>query len=501
MTTHHNSTSILKGAALTITMRWTDRLIGLVSTLILARLLVPEDFGIIAMASLVVGLLDVLLDLGVNVALIQNRNAEAAHYNTAWTLRLVQTLISATLIVVGAPFAGDYFGDQRVVIVLQVMSFSLILMGLENIGVVTFQKNMQFGLDFRFMFLKRIAGFFVTIAAAWLLRSYWALVIGTLVSRLAGVMLSYRMHPMRPRFSFEKLGEIFGISQWMLISSIGRYLDANLHKILVGRRSGTVIMGGYNLADEISAMPSGELLAPLNRVLFPAFVAAKDNLDELKRLFLLTQGIQTLIGIPVAVGLAMVAHEAVLLFLGEKWLLTVPFVQLLALVNAAQAITSSGGYVMLTLGLVRYSALLVWLRVALFIALSYLILPTTGAMQIAALRLLTVLSCLLLSLWLVVRNLHNIQAKEIAATITRPLLGASVMAGVLYFGSAQILLPLIPTLLTKIIVGIVTYVSTIMFMWWFSGKPTGTETYLIQKIRIAIFRLKRKKTDFEKKDI
>lgn len=493
-------TSILKGAALTVTMRWTDRLIGIASTLILARLLVPADFGIIAMASLVVGLLDILLDLGVNVALIQNRNAEPAHYNTAWTLRLLQTLFSALLIVVSAPLAGDYFNDQRVVIVLQVMSIGLVLMGLENIGVVNFQKHMQFGLDFRFMFLKRIAGFFATIIAAWLLRSYWALVIGTLVSRLAGVLLSYLLHPMRPRFSFEKFGEIFGISQWMLINSIGRYLDNNLHKILVGRRSGTVIMGGYNLADEISAMPSGELLAPLNRVLFPAFVAVRDNLDELKRLFLLTQGIQTLIGIPVAVGLAMVSREAVLLLLGEKWMLAVPFVQLLALVNAAQAITTSGGYVMLTLGLIRYSALLVWLRVVLFIVMGYLILPTADAMDIAALRLLIILSCLALSLWLVTRHLKNVHIKEIAATITRPLLGASAMGVVLYFGAALISLPLIVTLLIKIVAGIVTYVSSVMFMWWISGKPAGTETYLIQKVSTTITGLRKRKTESNKKN-
>jgi O-antigen/teichoic acid export membrane protein len=230
MTYNKGRTSILKGAALAITMRWSDRMIGLASTLILARLLVPEDFGIIAMASLVVGLLDVLLDLGVNVALIQNRNAEPAHYDTAWTLRLLQTVVSATLIASGAPLAGDYFGDQRVVAVLQAMSIGLVLMGLENIGVITFQKNMQFGLDFRFIFTKRIAGFLATIAAAWFLRSYWALVIGTLVSKTTGVLLSYAMHPMRPRISFEKFREIFGVSQWMLIRSIGGYLDNNLTK-------------------------------------------------------------------------------------------------------------------------------------------------------------------------------------------------------------------------------------------------------------------------------
>lgn len=488
---HHNSTSILKGAILTITMRWTDRLIGLVSTLILARLLVPEDFGIIAMASLVVGLLDVLLDLGVNVALIQNRSAELAHYNTAWTLRLMQTVVSATLIAAGAPLAGDYFGDQRVVMVLQVMSIGLILMGLENIGVVTFQKNMQFGLDFRFMFLKRIAGFLATIAAAWFLHSYWALVIGTLFNRVTGVFLSYRMHPMRPRFSFEKLGDIFGVSVWMLIRSIGSYLDNNLHKMLVGRRSGTTTMGGYTLAEEISAMPSGELLAPINRVLFPAFVAAKGNPTELKRLFLLAQGVQTLVGIPVAAGLAMVAHEAVLILLGEKWLLAVPFLQMLALANVVQAITTSGSYVMITLGEVRNVALLAWVRVAIFVLAVFLAIPSADALQIAGVRVITVFSGLALALWLVMRTMRNVSFREISSTIARPLAGAAIMVIVLYFGISSTPLALAPALLLKIFTGIVVYSVSVMLLWWLAGKPTGTESYLIEKITNAIVRLKK----------
>jgi lipopolysaccharide exporter len=167
-------TSVFKGAILTVSMRWTDRLIGFGSTLILARLLVPADFGVVAMASLVVGLADVLLSLGVNVALIRNHNATPAHYNTAWTLRLAQSAIAATVVFVAAPAAALYFNDPRIIPVLRFMALGMLLVGMENIGIITFQKEMRFGLDFRFVFLKRIVGFLTTILAAWLLRSYWA---------------------------------------------------------------------------------------------------------------------------------------------------------------------------------------------------------------------------------------------------------------------------------------------------------------------------------------
>ena len=88
--------SVARSALITVAMRWTDRSIAFVSTLILARLLVPEDFGVIAMASLVIGLADVFFELGVNVALIQNKTPSQEHYDTAWTLRLIQTTLAAT---------------------------------------------------------------------------------------------------------------------------------------------------------------------------------------------------------------------------------------------------------------------------------------------------------------------------------------------------------------------------------------------------------------------
>ena len=101
-----------RGAVIVVAMRWTDRLIGLVSTLVLARLLVPADFGIVAMASIVVGLIDTLLALGVSSALIQNRNAGREEFDTAWTLGIIQGSMVAGIIWIAAPYAAASFHDR-----------------------------------------------------------------------------------------------------------------------------------------------------------------------------------------------------------------------------------------------------------------------------------------------------------------------------------------------------------------------------------------------------
>ena len=164
-------TTATRGALLSVGMRWTDRLLGLVSMAILARLLVPEDFGLVAMAMVAVGFFDVLLNLGVSAALIQHERAGREEYSTAWTLRLAQCVATALLLFALAPLIADYYDDARVVGVLRVAAVTVLIGGLENIGTVSFQRNMEFGRDFQFVVLKRLAGFICAIVLALALRS------------------------------------------------------------------------------------------------------------------------------------------------------------------------------------------------------------------------------------------------------------------------------------------------------------------------------------------
>ena len=483
MSAESKGTGVFKGAILYVLMRWTDRLVGFVSTLILARILVPADFGIIAMTSMVIGLVDIFMDLGVNIALIQNRHPTKSHYDTAWTLRIIQASVTVTVISILAPFAADYFNDQRVTAVLRIMSIGILAASFENIGIVTFQKEMRADMDFKFTFSKRMIGLVVTISAALILRSYWALVIGTLAGRVLGVVLSYYFHPMRPWFSLERFKEIFSTSQWMLINSVGGYLNNNLHKMLVGGRTNATTMGNYALGDEISAMPSSEILAPLNRILFPAFVQAKHDLKALKDIFLLAQGVQCLIAIPASMGLAFVANDAVVVLLGAKWGAVTPFIQILALSNIVQAITTSSGYVLLALKKNRASILNTWVQVTVFAGIALLVLDAPGATQLAWTRVVAVIAGAITALSILLACLPNISLFDIGATTVRPAVATALMGFLIvqldaFVGNASLL-----SLMVKIACGATVYALAIMLMWLAVGKPAGAEQYILDKIK------------------
>ncbi len=473
---------VFRGALWTVGIRWTDRVIGFVSTLILARLLAPEDFGVIAMASIVIGLIDVLLDLGVNITLIQNLDAQRDDYDTAWTVRLFQALLVAALVVLAAPLAAGYFRDERVIDVLRVLAIAIAVAGFENIGVISFQKALNFSKDYQFTIAKRMVGFLTTLAAAIVLRNYWALVLGTLAGRSFGVGFSYLIHPYRPKICLAKFRQIWRFSQWILVRGIVGYLDSEMDKLVVGRREDSDGLGSYALAAQIAAMPTTELLAPLSRVLFPAFVENLHNPERLKRDYLLALGVQAMIGIPASVGLALVAQEAVFVLLGAKWSQAVVLVQYLALASGFQALGYSGAYVLTAKGRFRTLATMSWVFLIAFAVFAWLVFPEAGAAGVARLRLALAIPGLVIFNWFVVKEIQGLSLSELFAAVARPCLACAAMAiSVMALDHWLVLAPA-AALVLKIGIGAMVYVGVLLLFWFSAGFADGAEAYLLRQL-------------------
>lgn len=478
--------SIIRGTFFTVSIRWVDRLVGLASTFILARILTPEDFGVVAIATLSVGLTNVFLNLGVQVPLIKIQDATRDHYDTAWTIKVLQGLLVTLILLVASPFVAEYFNAERSLEPLYFLAFMPFLTGLQNIGLVDFYKSMQFDAEFRYLVTRRVLGFLVTVVLAWTLRSYWALVFGSLATALIGTVLSYVLHPMRPSISLKEWRSIFSVSQWMLLKNVGVYLQGNLQNFFVGRWFSSSVLGSYSLAANISVMPSSELLAPFNRVLFPTFSRHQNNWPELKRLFLLAQGLQTLIAIPASAGLAMVAQEAVPVLLGEKWLAAIPFVQILSWIGFFEAITTSSGYVMLVLGYVRLNVMVSFIQVGGFASLALLVGSGSDAMEIAWFRLIVAVVGALSTFTLVRIVFPVVSIGDFVRNAFRPIVGVIAMGASIYCISSYMEYALPIILIFKIVCGFVTYVSAVLFVWILCKKPYGAESYLISKLILMI---------------
>lgn len=477
-------TTAMRGAFLSVGMRWTDRLLGFLSTVILARLLVPEDFGLVAMAMVAVGFFDVLLDLGVGAALIQHEHADREEFSTAWTLRLAQCAVTALLLVVLTPLIAHYYDDSRVPDVLRVAAITVLIGGFENIGTVSFVRNMELGRDFHFVLLKRLVGVACTILLAITLRSYWALILGSLVSRLVGVAVSYRMSRFRPHLTLSRISGIWTFSQWSLLTGIARYLNGAIPRFVLGGRVHASALGTYSMGEEIAMLPTSELLAPLGRVMFPAFAAARNSPGELLRLVTLAQAVQALMAIPLSLGVVLVANDAIPLLLGQKWTAAVPIAQIVALTGVATALGYSPGYMLTVTGRMHVLCGYTWARTLLLVLLILLVFRGSDPEQIALAGLISSLAGLFALQAIAWKALPGFGGMRFWSQTWRPVLSAAFMAGAVLGVSALLVdAGRLPRLIAEIGVGALVYGLSTLALWRASGRPLGAESYLLERAR------------------
>jgi O-antigen/teichoic acid export membrane protein len=481
------SRSVVSGAALYVGMRWFDRLIGVISTIVLARLLTPDDFGIVALASIVLGLAVVMLDLGINIAVVQRSGLDREDLDTAWTIRLLQNAIVAIGLSVLAIPAASYYGDPRLAPVLWLLAFAYLLDGFTGMGPVVFQKHQQYAKEVGFYAAKRLFGFLVTMVLAFSLRSYWALVYGTILGNAVGVLLSHVMYRQLPRLTLARWRGFVGASFWLALRTMGGYAAQELDKFVVGRRDGTAVLGGYSIASQIAAMPTSELLAPLSRALFPALAAIKDDESALRRMYVLALGIQCTLALPAAAGLAMVAGDLVPVMLGEKWIEAAPILAALALAFGASALTHSGTYLLMTLGRYRAQSLLQWALAGSLALLVFVIFPRADAIQIAWFRVALSLGSILAITALSLRCLPSVELIDLLAAVRRPVLATLAMVAALAaLAGPCASLSVWGALGVKVVTGAAAYAASLLALWRIEGRPQGAERWMLDRLGLVV---------------
>lgn len=271
-----------KGAAWLILFRLVERGIGFISTLILARLLVPADFGLVAMATSILAALDLMGAFSFDMALIQNQNATRRHYDTAWTFGVVFGLLKAAGMVALAIPASAFFNEPRVEFVMYALALCTAVQGFDNIGIVAFQKDLEFHKEFWLGLARKLAGFVTTVGLAYLYTSYWALIAGVLAMRVTSLVLSFTMHPYRPRLCWEAAGELFNYSKWLLLNNILIFLNNRGTDFIIGRVSGARSLGLYAVSYELANLPTTELVYPISRAVFPGYARLAGDLKQLQ---------------------------------------------------------------------------------------------------------------------------------------------------------------------------------------------------------------------------
>lgn len=480
---HATGHQIAKGAAWLMGFKLLDKGIGIVSTLVLVRVLTPSDFGLVAMAMAVVSLLELMGAFGFDSALIQRQDTARSHFDTAWTFNVIFGVSIAILLVVLAVPAADFYNEPRLELMLPALAIGSVIAGFENVGTVVFRKELNFRMEFKFLFAKRLAGFFVVMALALTLKSFWALIFGTITGKLISVFISYRLHPYRPKFSLAAKGDLFHFSKWLFISNLIQFLHSRSTDFILGRTVGSHGLGVYNLASEIASMPSTELIAPLNRAVYPAYAQLASQRDKLLGRFIEVYGLINLLAFPVAVGLYCLAGLVVKLLLGPQWLDAIPIMQIIGLCGLVGALQGNMYIVMSAMGqpkantMLSGSLLLVTLPVVILASLKY------GALGAAYAHFAgSILG--FVGILVVFTNVTGLPILKLFAVMWRPLIASLVMALAVQYGQLLVTtiwpdIQIAIHLLTLMIVGVLSYTAAILSIWFFSGRPLSAERTIL----------------------
>jgi lipopolysaccharide exporter len=468
-------THMLRGSAWMIALRWAIRLTGLVSTIILARLLTPKDFGVVAMAMIVVGMLEMLNQTGQSLAIIRHGNPTREHYDTAWTISVMIGFGIAAAIVLVAPLTKIYFHDENSIIVMQCLALRAIMGGLENIGTLDFRRDLQFSRVFGYNFYSKLFSFVVTITLAVALRNYWALVAGILCRQFAQTVLSYVLHPYRPRISFSKASEIWSFSIWTFIRSLGGYLQNQVDVIAVGGATGASSMGHFTVAKDVASSPTNEIVLPMVSVLFPVMARYQKDPVQLRQLYLRVLGLASIIGASTGIGIALVAPDMVRLVLGQNWVSITPLVGWLA-VSASIETLNSGAYTTLdVLGVPHFGARLQWLRVVVFAGAMFPVVYLTHDLVTLVIVRLVLTVLLIPPLLIVAGRRTGITPRDYSAAFWRPFAAGGVMA-LAVWSMNQVLAFAGPVRLgLDIVLGGIVYFGTLLALWNLSGRPLSAE--------------------------
>lgn len=457
-------------------------MIGFASTIFLARLLEPADFGIIAMATLVVGLIEVFLAFGIDAAVLQRQDSSPAYLNTAWTIRLTQGVLIAAAAAACAPLAGLYFKDSRVTSVLLVLSSSIAVSAAGNVGIVLLRKEFNFRREFLYTTACKVFTFVVTLSAAFYLRTYWSLVIGMTAGAIFGTLASYVAHPYRPRLSRTHWKEIWSFSQWNLVSSIAVYFESRLDALIVGRIGSAQNLGVYSVASETGQLPTAEISGPLSRVLYPVYAQLQGEPDRLRAAYLNAMATLNALILPAGIGLALVAQDAVPVLLGEKWSSAVPLLEVFALYGVLRSVGGSAGVLLTAIGKVRIAAAIsVGSLVAFLLGGTVVAGFGLGILAIAWTRLIASFANLVVVVYVISRY-AGITSRSFFGVLFRPVVSCSVMAVCVLALPGHMESPMI-SLGLKCTVGAVAYGISTAVLWYIVGCPAGPEVTALQAAR------------------
>lgn len=325
-------TRAIKGAKWVTLSSGVSKCFQLIVTIVLARLLTPQDFGLIALASIAISVITLFQNLGMTHALIQRRDRTEEAANIVFFTGLLLGITLYTFLFFFAPSIATFFENEKVTPVLRVMSLSFIILSFGSVQNALLTKELYFKRLFYLNIATTIVSGLISILLAFYDFGVWSLVYGSLSGSFINIIIFWIIHPWRPAWEYDlKLArKMIGFGGIVSLHELIVWANYNIDNLIVGKWLGTATLGIYQVGTNIAKWPSANITGSLTNVIYPTFSILQEDLEELKRICLKVLKHISLITFPVGIGIAVTAPQLVPVLLGEKWIAAIPVIQILS---------------------------------------------------------------------------------------------------------------------------------------------------------------------------
>ena len=333
----------LKGISWMGLLRLITRFLSFVKIAVLARLLVPSEFGLFGIASLVLALLEILTDTGINAILIQDEFKIKKYLNTAWTLSIIRGFLISLMIITFAYPVSNFFNAPQAFKLLLLISVAPLIRGFINPLIIRFQKELEFNKEFFIRTSVFLIDALISIYFAYVLRSAVSIIYGLIAGIILELIISFILIKPTPSFKLEKekVKNLIRRGKWITASGIFEYIFYNIDDILVGKMLNISALGYYQMAYKISTLPISESSEVVSKVTFPVLVKISDDKERIKRAYEKVFNSLIIFVVPFCILLIIFAQSFVKVVLGNNWMHIVPVLRILAIHGAIRAISGS----------------------------------------------------------------------------------------------------------------------------------------------------------------
>jgi len=320
--------SIANGLKWGYVEKWGSKAISLLVFLILARLLDPVDFGLVAFAKLFIDFLEIFVAQGLGLAILQKKNITSEHLSSAFWLLVVSSLLMASLIIVFSPYIAALFHENQLVDILKVLSILIVLIALSRIQAVILNREHKFReLSLRGLAMSIIGGV-VGITLAINGFGVWSLIAQHICGTFAGLVVMWIATPWRPQFifKFKAIKELYSYAFKVLLDQNLIFISSRIDEALIGAFLGTTALGYYSIAKRLFLTLIDMLYSSIGQVLVSVFSKIQDDINEISEKSIKTILILSSLCFPIFIFSSVMGYELIVLLFGMKWLSAgVPF--------------------------------------------------------------------------------------------------------------------------------------------------------------------------------